>query len=158
MFWLSEHVAVCPEDYSRSVERKTELEDGWRRSSELIIGEIRKGQWWEFYSRLIMKAYIHVTHVWFFVFIVCYVVSERQFWYDFTIALNENKKQIMLPASEFGELTYDDKGEPANWCLMNGRLQKLMFLSVQRNRHKWKAKIAWTHFIFPYVPLVLIAS
>lgn len=50
----------------------------------------------------------------------------------------------MLLTSELGELTYDDNRETDNWCIVSGRLLKLIFLSVQGNGHKWKDKMAWT--------------
>lgn len=65
------------------------------------------------------------------------------------------KSRFMLLTSELGELTYDDNRETDNWCIVSGRLLKLIFLSVQGNGHKWKDKMAWTHFISPPVPLVL---
>lgn len=61
----------------------------------------------------------------------------------------------MLLTSEFEELTYDDNKEADNWCVVSGRLLKLIFLSVQGNGQKGKDEVAWIHFIFPCVPLVL---
>lgn len=127
-----------------------EWADWCRRSLEFIIGEIRKWRWWETYFRSIMKAYAYNICCLF-----CYVVSQKQFWYDLRLALKENKEQIMLLASEFEELTYDDNKEADNWCIVSGRLLKRICLSVQRNGHQGKDKVSWTHFIFPYVPLVL---